>query len=68
MATVATLGADGWPQVSEVWFLAEDDGIVAISLNSTRQKTKNLGANPACTLSSTWPTRIATSRSGERPR
>jgi PPOX class probable F420-dependent enzyme len=47
-ATLATVGEDGYPQVSEVWFLAED-GQVAISLNASRQKTKNLMAEPNCT-------------------
>ena len=48
-ATLATIGPDGRPQVSEVWFLAEGD-TVAISLNSSRQKTKNLRANPAASV------------------
>ena len=48
-ATLATVGEDGYPQVSEVWFLAED-GQVGISLNSTRQKTKNLRTEPNCTV------------------
>jgi PPOX class probable F420-dependent enzyme len=48
-ATLATVGPDGRPQVSEVWFLAEDDG-VRVSLNVTRQKTKNLAANPAISV------------------
>jgi PPOX class probable F420-dependent enzyme len=48
-ATLATVGPDGRPQVSEVWFLAEGDD-VALSLNSSRQKTKNLQANPAASL------------------
>jgi PPOX class probable F420-dependent enzyme len=45
-ATVATVGPDGRPQMSSVWFLAED-GIVRLSLHSNRQKTRNLQANPA---------------------
>ena len=49
VATLATVGEDGYPQVSEVWFLAEGDQI-AISLNTARQKTKNLQIDPACTL------------------
>ncbi|HEU5153030.1 MAG TPA: PPOX class F420-dependent oxidoreductase [Iamia sp.] len=49
VATLATIGPDGRPQLSAVWFLADADGI-RISLNSTRQKTKNLSANPAATL------------------
>ena len=46
---VATLGPDGRPQLSEVWFLADGD-TVRVSLNSARQKTKNLQANPAANL------------------
>ena len=49
VATLATVGPDGRPQLSEVWFLA-DDGIIRISLNTSRQKVKNLRRNPACTL------------------
>jgi PPOX class probable F420-dependent enzyme len=49
VATLATIGPDGRPQLSEIWFLADADG-VRISLNSSRQKTKNLARNPACTL------------------
>lgn len=48
-ATLATIGTSSHPQISEVWFLAED-GTVRISLNTARQKTKNLLHNPACTL------------------
>ena len=48
-ATLATVGPDGRPQLSEVWFLAEGD-TVATSLNSSRQKTKNLLANPAVSV------------------
>jgi PPOX class probable F420-dependent enzyme len=49
VATFATIGPDGRPQLSEVWFLAEDDTI-ALSLNAARQKVRNLRRNPACTL------------------
>jgi PPOX class probable F420-dependent enzyme len=49
VATFATSGPDGRPQLSEVWFLAEGDS-VALSLNTSRQKTKNLMRNPACCL------------------
>ena len=48
-ATLATVGPDGRPQLSEVWFLAENDTI-AVSLNTSRQKTRNLRANPAVNL------------------
>lgn len=50
VATLATVGPDGRPQLSVVWFLAEDDGTVKVSLNTTRQKTKNLRANPVIGL------------------
>jgi PPOX class probable F420-dependent enzyme len=49
VATLATVGADGRPQLSAVWFLADGDN-VRVSLNTARQKTKNLEANPAATL------------------
>ena len=49
VATLATIGPDGRPQLSEVWFLTEDDTI-GLSLNTSRQKTKNLLANPAANL------------------
>jgi PPOX class probable F420-dependent enzyme len=48
-ATLGTVGPDGRPQLSEVWFLAEGD-TVGISLNTSRQKTKNLEVNPATSL------------------
>jgi PPOX class probable F420-dependent enzyme len=49
VATIATVGPDGRPQVSAVWFL-NDDGTLKVSLNVARQKTKNLTANPAVTV------------------
>jgi PPOX class probable F420-dependent enzyme len=49
VATLATIGPDGYPQVTALWFLF-DDGTLKLSLNTTRQKTKNLQAHPECTL------------------
>lgn len=49
LATIATIGPDGRPQLSAVWFLYED-GHLKVSLNTSRQKTKNLAANPAVTV------------------
>jgi PPOX class probable F420-dependent enzyme len=49
VATLATVGPDGRPQVSEVWFLATD-GAVRMSLNTSRQKVKNLRRDPSCTV------------------
>ena len=48
-ATLATIGADGGPQLTEVWFL-HDEGELRISLNSGRVKTRNLRARPQCSL------------------
>ena len=48
VATLATIGPDGRPQLSEVWFLAAG-GEVKFSLNTTRQKTKNLQRRPQAT-------------------
>lgn len=49
VAVLGTVGPDGRPQLSAVWFLAED-GAVRTSLNTSRQKVKNLKANPAVNL------------------
>jgi PPOX class probable F420-dependent enzyme len=48
-ATLATIGKDGGPQLTEIWFLWED-GKVKTSLNDSRLKTKNLVARPQCSL------------------
>jgi PPOX class probable F420-dependent enzyme len=47
--TLATAGEDGYPQLSEVWFVVED-GQIAMSLNTRRQKVKNIETEPACTV------------------
>ena len=49
VATLGTIGADGYPQLTEVWFLY-DDGELKVSLNDSRLKTKNLAARPRCDL------------------
>ena len=49
VAVLGTIGASGRPQLSGVWFLAEGD-TVRISLNTVRQKVKNLQANPKVSL------------------
>lgn len=48
-ATLATIGRDGIPQLTEVWFLYED-GELKVSLNTSRLKTKNLRRRPECSL------------------
>jgi PPOX class probable F420-dependent enzyme len=50
VATLATLDRDGLPQLTEVWFLHDDDGELKLSLNSTRHKTRNLQDRPQCSL------------------
>jgi PPOX class probable F420-dependent enzyme len=49
VATLATIDPRGFPQLSEVWFLFDDDE-VKISLNTARLKTRNLQARPECSL------------------
>jgi PPOX class probable F420-dependent enzyme len=49
VAVLGTVGGNGRPQLSAVWFLADGD-TVKLSLSNTRQKTKNLIANPQASL------------------
>ena len=49
VAVLATVGDDGLPQVTALWFLFAD-GELKLSLNETRQKTKNLLGRPECSL------------------
>jgi PPOX class probable F420-dependent enzyme len=49
VAVLGTIGASGRPQLSGVWFLADGD-TVKLSMNTARQKVKNLQANPKCSL------------------
>ncbi|HEU5100237.1 MAG TPA: PPOX class F420-dependent oxidoreductase [Roseiflexaceae bacterium] len=50
VAILATNGQDGFPQVTALWFLFDQDGTLRLSLNTTRQKVKNIQAHPQCTL------------------
>jgi PPOX class probable F420-dependent enzyme len=50
VVTLTTLGSDGAPQTSAVWFLRDDDGKIRISLNTSRQKTRNMQNDPRVTL------------------
>jgi PPOX class probable F420-dependent enzyme len=50
VGVLATVGQDGYPQVTALWFLLDDDGTLKLSLNTARQKVKNLQAHPACTF------------------
>jgi PPOX class probable F420-dependent enzyme len=49
VAVLGTIGASGRPQLSGVWFLTEDDAI-KFSLNTARQKVKNLQADPKASV------------------
>jgi PPOX class probable F420-dependent enzyme len=46
---LGTIGSSGRPQLSAIWFLADGD-TVKLSLNTDRQKVKNLQANPGVSL------------------
>lgn len=48
-ATLATIGGNGFPQLTEVWFLY-DGGELTTSLNTSRLKTRNLRKRPECSL------------------
>lgn len=50
IVTLATVGPDDFPQVSAMWFLVEADGTIAASLNTARQKVKNLQRRPEVAL------------------
>ncbi|HET7556340.1 MAG TPA: PPOX class F420-dependent oxidoreductase [Gaiellaceae bacterium] len=49
VATLATIDDDGFPQLTEVWFLHED-GEVKVSVNTSRWKLHNLQRRPQCSL------------------
>jgi PPOX class probable F420-dependent enzyme len=49
VAELATIGADGYPQVTSTWFIA-DGGEIKLSLNASRVKTKNLAKNSKVSL------------------
>jgi PPOX class probable F420-dependent enzyme len=47
---LSTIGADGAPQTTALWFVYDEDGALKLSLNRSRQKTKNIERNPVVTL------------------
>ena len=49
-AVLTTVGADGQPQSTAVWFRVDDDGAVKTSITTDRQKYKNLARHPNATL------------------
>ncbi len=48
--TLATVGSDAFPQVTAVWFALDGDGVPLMSLNTARQKVRNLERHPKCSL------------------
>ena len=49
IATFSTVGGDGAPQVTAVWYLTDGDTVV-LSLTTDRQKYKNAVRRPRATL------------------
>jgi PPOX class probable F420-dependent enzyme len=47
---LSTLNADGSVQTTAVWVLLDDDGLVRMSLATSRQKYRNLTRDPRATL------------------
>lgn len=47
---VATLGPDGWPHVTPMWFVLNGDGLVEFRSFTKSQKIRNLTRNPRVTL------------------
>ena len=50
VAMLATIGQDGFPQITALWFLFDEGGTIKVSLNTRRQKVKNLQAHPECSF------------------
>lgn len=46
VAVLGTIGPHGEPQITALWFIYED-GVLRMSINTSRQKLKNLQRNPA---------------------
>lgn len=49
-AVLTTVGADGQPQSTAVWYLVDDDGVLKTSTTTDRQKYRNLTRNPKAAL------------------
>ena len=47
VASLSTIGDDGFPQITMIWFLF-DAGELKLSLNTARTKTQNLRKRPQC--------------------
>lgn len=49
VAILSTVGADGFPQTTALWYLLDGD-VVRTSLHRTRQKYRNMVQHPQATL------------------
>jgi PPOX class probable F420-dependent enzyme len=49
-AVLTTVGNDGLPQSTAVWYLVDDDGVLKTSILTSRQKYKNLARHPKASL------------------
>jgi PPOX class probable F420-dependent enzyme len=49
-AVLTTVGKDGLPQSTAVWYLVDDDGVLKTSILTSRQKYKNLARHPKASL------------------
>jgi PPOX class probable F420-dependent enzyme len=56
IGSLATVGRDGVPQVTAIAFALQDDGCIHTSINTERQKYRNLVVNPVATLHMIDPT------------
>jgi PPOX class probable F420-dependent enzyme len=50
VAILSTLDPRGYPQLTALWFLWDEDGKLRLAVNSSRKKLDNLRARPECTL------------------
>jgi PPOX class probable F420-dependent enzyme len=49
VGALSTVGADGYPQTTAIWFVLDGD-VVRTSLTGSRQKFKNIRRHPKATL------------------
>src|SRR3954471_13025118 len=49
-AVLTTVGKDGLPQSTAVWYVVDDDGVLKTSILTSRQKYKNLARHPKASL------------------
>jgi PPOX class probable F420-dependent enzyme len=49
VGTLSTVGADGTPQVTALWYLLDGD-VVRMSVLGSRQKTRNVRSHPQATM------------------